>query len=98
MRENGLRLNGYVLPFGSNGQPRAGLTFTKTVRGTCSGGGYVLHANSVRCVWQESHFSWLDNECFKPPGRVAIGDIVLCPEGAGSTSFVRVRLTEALKP
>jgi hypothetical protein len=43
-----------------------------------------------------SRFSYLANVCFKPPGQVAVGEIVLCPEGAGATRFVRLRLTEAL--
>ena len=91
-------LDGYVLPFRGDGQPRLGLTFTETVGGTCTGGGYVDHPDSVRCGWKGKRFSYIHNECFKPPGRVAVGDIVLCPKGAGSTSFLRVRLSEALKP
>lgn len=92
-------LDGYILPFGSDGQPRAGLTFAKTVAGACSKGGFVLnYPDSVRCTWRAGTFSYLHNECFKPPSRAAIGDIVLCPEGAGATSFVRVRLTRPLRP
>jgi hypothetical protein len=87
-------LNGYVLPFGPDGRPRPGLTFTETVRGTCGKGGegYVRYRDSVRCGSPHGSFEYIDNSCFQPPGKVAVGDVVLCPESAGSTAFVRVKL------
>ncbi len=87
-------LNGYVLPFSSDGQPRPGLTFTKTVTGTCAGRGDVDHPDSLRCGWDERNFTYVDNSCFKAPGRLRVGDVVLCPEGAGSTSFIRLKLSK----
>jgi len=35
--------DGHILPFGSDGRPRPGLTFTKTVAGTCDWRGYLGH-------------------------------------------------------
>jgi hypothetical protein len=91
-------LNGYVLPFTRDGRPRRGLTLTKTVTGTCNGRGDIRHPDSVRCGWSERKFSYIDNSCFKAPGRLRVGDFVLCPEGAGSTHFIRVKLSDLDKP
>jgi WD40-like Beta Propeller Repeat len=92
-------LNGYVLPFGPDGRPRPGLSFTGTVHGTCGKGGegYVRHPDSVRCGWPHGSMEYGNNSCFKPPGKVAAGDVVFCPESAGSTAFIRVKLTAALR-
>ncbi len=91
-------LNGYVLPFTSDGQPRPGLTFTTTVTGACFTGGDIKHPDSMRCGWPGRKFFYTDNSCFKAPGRVRVGDVVLCPEGAGSTRFVPVKLAKLNEP
>jgi WD40-like Beta Propeller Repeat len=92
-------LNGYVLPFNSDGTPRRGLTFTKTETGTCVGRGYIKHPDSERCGWQEHSFTYVDNDCFKAPGRpLRVGDVVLCPVGAGSTKFIRLKLSKVNEP
>jgi hypothetical protein len=87
-------LNGYVLPFGDDGQPQPGLTFSETVSGTCFAGGYVDHPDSVRCGWGD----YIHNSCFKAPGPMHVGDVVLCPEDAGSTSFLKVKLSKVNEP
>jgi hypothetical protein len=87
-------LEGYIVPIASNGRPRAGLTVAETVQGTCTSDGYVNHPDSVRCGWPEHGFDYLDNYCWKAPGRLRLASVVLCPEGAGSTRFVRVKLSK----
>ena len=87
-------LNGYVLPFGTDGRPRPGLIFARTLTGTCVGRGYVRHPDSLRCGWTKRGFTYVDDSCFKAPGRLRVGDVVLCPEGAGSTSFIRLKLSK----
>jgi hypothetical protein len=89
-------LNGYILPFGSDGKARPGLKFSETVDGNCDGAGsgdVLGDPDSVLCGWRHGSFTYMDRHCFKPPGEVGPGDIVLCSEGAGSTSFIRVRLS-----
>jgi hypothetical protein len=91
-------LNGYVLPFDSDGRPRPGLTFTEKVVGTCMGRGDVFHPDSMRCGWEGGEFSYLHNSCFKAPGPPRVGDVVLCPEGAGSTRFIQLKLSKVDEP
>ena len=91
-------LDGYVLPFTSDGQPRRGLVFTATRTGTCFDHGYVDHPDSLRCGWVKRGFTYLDNYCFKAPGRLHVGDAALCSEGAGSTRFIRLKLSKLNGP
>lgn len=91
-------LNGYVLPFNRDGKPRRGLSFTKTVTGTCVGRGDIRHPDSLRCAWSGRKFTYIHNSCFKAPGRLRVGDVVLCPEGAGSRRFIRLKLSKLDEP
>jgi hypothetical protein len=77
-------LDGYVIPYGKDGEPLADLKVTE-VAGTCYGTGepdrYPLALPDqypARCWWHGSG----SDDCFKRPGRLAIGDVVLCPESA----------------
>ena len=87
-------LDGWILPFTSHGRRRPGLIVTRTVSGSCIGPGAVRHPDSVRCGWDERGFSYIANECFKPPGRLQVGDAVLCAESAGSTRFIQLKVAK----
>jgi hypothetical protein len=74
-------LDGFVVPYGKDGEPLEDLKLTE-VKGTCYGTGepdrYPLalpDGYPARC-W--GHGSGNDH-CFKRPGRLALGDTVLCP-------------------
>ena len=75
-------LDGWVIPYGKDGEPLPDLKLTK-VAGTCEVGampGYPLAypgRYSVRCFWGESEGS---ENCFVPRATVAAGDTVFCPD------------------
>jgi hypothetical protein len=52
----------------------------------------------VRCGWDERSFSYVDSACFKAHGRLRVGDVGLCPQGAGSTRFIRLTLSKLNEP
>jgi hypothetical protein len=91
-------LDGYILPFDSDGNVRKGLTISEAQTGTCIGRGFVDHPDSVDCGWRDGGFSYIDHHCFKPPGPLEVGDIVLCSEGAGETSFIQLKLSKVDEP
>jgi hypothetical protein len=97
-------LDGYVIPYGKNGEPLADLKLTE-VAGTCERG----TGNPVddppsypdrypeRCWWK----SLGSYDCFKQPGRVELGDVVLCPDAYWEKAydplhFFRVTVTELI--
>ena len=76
-------LDGYVVPFGKDGDPLPDLKMTQEVSGTCDRAGeagpYPLSLPDgypERCWWRGSG----SQSCFKRPGRLEIGDVVFCPE------------------
>ena len=93
-------LDGYVIPYGKDGEPLPDLKLTEG-DGTCyatGGDEYPLaypDQYSVKCWWPDSG----SDNCFKRPGRLAIGDIVMCPhilwhEANDPMRFVKVRVTK----
>jgi hypothetical protein len=96
-------LDGYVIPYGKDGQPLPDLTFTE-ISGTCSGTGapdrYPLSYPDrypARCWWDGSG----SEHCFKQPGRLELGDVVLCPDAPWEKAydpmgFFRVKVSKLL--
>jgi len=96
-------LDGYVIPYGKDGEPLPNLTFTER-SGTCSGTGepdrYPLSYPDrypARCWWDGSG----SEHCFKPPGPLELGDVVLCPDAAWEKAydpmrFLRVKVSKLL--
>lgn len=70
--------DGYVVPFGTDGQPLPGLNVTETVTGECFEDDLAAPdlGYPVRCFWGHS----LHNECFKPPGSLEVEGFALCPD------------------
>jgi WD40-like Beta Propeller Repeat len=94
-------LDGYVIPYGKDGELLADLKLTET-SGTCYGTGepdrYPLSYPDrypARCWWDGSG----SEHCFKQPGRLADGDIVLCPQSVWDEvydpmHFFKVKVTD----
>jgi hypothetical protein len=97
-------LDGHVIPFTQDGEPLADLKLTETEGGCSSGGmpaGYPRaypDGYPVRCGWGGSG---MHIECFKRPGPLAMGDVVLCPDAPWKKAydpmrFIAVKVTEGL--
>jgi hypothetical protein len=96
-------LEGYVIPYGKDGEPLADLKLTEA-EGTCYGtgepDGYPLaypDGYPAQCWWHGPPRGG-SKDCFKRPGRLAIGDIVLCPQAFWHQAydpmrFVKVKVT-----
>lgn len=90
-------LDGCVVPFGKDGEPLANLELTETA-GVCYGtgppDGYPVaypDGYPAYCWWGVSG----SENCFMHPGRLAVGDIVLCPQEADDPMrFIKVKVTE----
>jgi hypothetical protein len=85
-------LDGYVVPYGKDGEPLAGLKLTEATW-TCRAWGDSEDDPLVYCSTYD--------ECFKPPGRLEVGDVMLCPprdwswqEGYDPMRFVKVEVTD----
>jgi hypothetical protein len=85
-------LDGYVVPFGQDGEPLPELRYTRSVSGSCDD---EERGYPVRCFW--GHF--LHNSCFKQPGRLEVGDIALCPDywrSPDPMNFLKVQISRDL--
>jgi hypothetical protein len=89
-------LDGYVIPYGKDDEPLVDLKLTETT-GTCPGTGepdrYPLaypDRYPVRCGWHGSG----SNDCFKQPGRLEVGHIVLCPESGWYEAYDPMRFVK----
>jgi hypothetical protein len=91
-------LDGYVIPYGKDGKPLADLKLT-AASGTCDQwlskpDGYPKeHPDGFpeRCWWGDDSGSY---HCFKQPGRLEIGDTVLCPEAFWHEPYDPLRFVE----
>jgi hypothetical protein len=82
-------LDGYVIPYGKDGEPLAGLKLTETAL-SCDVPGHSDDDPVVYC--------FVHAVCFKRPGRLEVGDVVLCPDWSSKAfdpmRFVSVKVSK----
>jgi WD40-like Beta Propeller Repeat len=86
-------LDGYVVPFGKDGEPLPDLKLTETT-GTCERPGDLYghplgypDRYPLRCSWEGSG----SDNCFKQTRRLEIGDGVLCPDSRSEEAYDPMR-------